>query len=437
MDPKTGEIIASALVPSSQHSFMPALTAEDKGAQVATAPLKAGGLSALFRLAAAVDTGLRKTVDAETESKDFKILVPRGIKKMRQAPSTPWWSFDEKKNIVSPWLATIAEETKKALGEDGQFILDPYIEKEFFNTAKFRVGSNDTSSALHILNSFATLVSGGKSAEPHILLSTVTDAGEISDERVSGSYPVSIFSEEESKEFRMFLEDTAFPGTDFFIAESLQKCVPGEGAVSAREFAEHGGEIIVSRPEQNSNGQRQDSAVAHDTINLPNSFSEPDVILYEGAILGAAPLRDPKLVMLVSFNQGMIDVTRPSGMEKLANSFMQKALRLVRNNNRLKKTGSLPEYDAEELLASWEAIQNVTVKVEDSAPESANQVMPDLHGLSLRRALRLLQPFGCKVMIEGSGTVKYQHPKPGSKNVGAECVLMARDKNEKSDKEKE
>jgi hypothetical protein len=437
MDPKTGEIIASALVPSSQHSFIPGLSAESKGAQVATVPVKTGGLSPLFRLAAALDSGLRKTVDAETDSGEFKILVPRGVKKTKKAPSAPWWSLDEKKNIVSPWLASIAEETERALGEDGQFVLHPHIEKEFLSAAKFRVGSSDTSSALHILNSFATLVNGGKSAEPHIFLSTVTDAGEISDESVSVSYPGSIFSEEESKEFRLFLEDTASPGARFFLVESVQKNLPGEVAVSAREFAEYGDEIIVSRPEQNSSGHGQDSSVAHDVIDLsPPGFSKPDVILYEGTILGAAPLRDPKLVMLISFNQGMIDVTRPSGMEKLANSFMQKALQLVRNNNRLKKIKSLPEYDAEELFASTEAMQNVTGKVGDSAPEPVSQVMPDLQGLSLRRALRLLQSFGCKVMIEGSGMVKYQHPKAGSKIVGGECVLMARDKSEKPDKEK-
>lgn len=437
MDPKTGEIIASALVPSSQHSFIPALTAEDKGAQIATVPVKAGGLFTLFRLAAAVNTGLRKTVDAETDSGDFKILAPRGIKKTKQAPSTPWWSLDEKKNIVSPWLASIAEETERVLGEDGQFVLHPHIEKEFFNAAKFRVGSNDTSSALHILNSFATLVSGGRSAEPHILLSTVTDAGEIRDESVSGSSSVSIFSEEESKEFSMFLEGTASPGAHFFIAESLQKSLPGEVAVAAREFAEHGGEIIVSRPEQDSNGHGQDTSAANETIDIPPGFSKPDVILYEGAILGAAPLREPELVMLISFNQGMIDVTRPSAMEKLANSFMQKALRSVRNDNRLKKLESLPEYDVEELLASREARKNATVTIGNSALEPESQVMPDLHGLSLRRALRILQPFGCRVMIEGSGTVKYQHPKPGSAIVDDECVLMARDKSEKLDKQQE
>jgi hypothetical protein len=437
MNPKTGEIIASALVPSSQHSFIPALTAEDKVAQVATVPVKTGGLFPLFRLAAAMDSGLRKTVDAETDSGEFKILVPRGIKKTKKAPAASWWSLDEKKNIVSPWLVSIAKETERALGEDGEFVLHPHIEKEFFSAAKFRVGSNDTSSALHILNSFATLVSGGKSAEPHILLSTVTDAGEISDESISISYPGAIFSEEESKEFRLFLEDTASPGARFFIAESVQKSLPGEGPVSAREFAEHGAEIIVSRPEQNSNGHDQDTSVAHDTIDFPPGFSKPDVILYAGTILGAAPLRDPELVMLISFNQGMIDVTRPSGMEKLANSFMQKALWLGRNNNSLKKIKSLPEYDAEKLLASREAMQNVMVEIRESASEPVSLIMPDLHGLSLRRALRLLQPFGCKVMIEGSGTVKSQHPEAGSKIVGAECVLMARDKSQTSDKQQE
>ena len=83
------------------------------------------------------------------------------------------------------------------------------------------------------------------------------------------------------------------------------------------------------------------------------------------------------------------------------------------------------------------ARQNATVKIEDSVPEPASQIMPDLHGLSLRRALRILQPFGCRVMIEGSGMVKYQHPKAGSIIVGDECVLMARDRSEKLENKQE
>ena len=49
--------------------------------------------------------------------------------------------------------------------------------------------------------------------------------------------------------------------------------------------------------------------------------------------------------------------------------------------------------------------------------------MPDLRGLSLRKALRNLQQFGLKVKIAGSGRVVDQEPKAGLRFSGGECLL--------------
>ena len=50
-------------------------------------------------------------------------------------------------------------------------------------------------------------------------------------------------------------------------------------------------------------------------------------------------------------------------------------------------------------------------------------LMPDLKGLSLRKALRSLQPLGLKVKVVGYGRVVAQLPQPNS-NIGQdECVL--------------
>ncbi|MBW6520423.1 MAG: PASTA domain-containing protein [Desulfoarculaceae bacterium] len=64
-----------------------------------------------------------------------------------------------------------------------------------------------------------------------------------------------------------------------------------------------------------------------------------------------------------------------------------------------------------------------------------NHHMPDLSGLSLRRALRLLQDKKVKVRIQGSGRVVAQNPVAGTPLAGVkECLLILK-KDEKDDKE--
>ena len=291
------------------------------------------------------------------------------------------------------------------------------------------MGSNDTSSALHILNSFASLV-GKRSLRPHVVLATVTDRGEVRAENISQS-SFDAFDKEKSEEFNFFLEDSAPQGSRFFIVESVQKTLPEKVPGIAREFAEHGGEIIVSNQQQDNIHHAHAGFTEGDAVDFAQELLATEAILYEGAILTAAPVRDPNLVMLVTFNQAMVDVTRPSEMEKLVTPYLNKALRLA-HNKKLEELKSLPENDAEKMLASWKEVQSGQLQFEDSQVETADQIMPDVQGMSLRKALRVLQTFGCRVMIEGSGTVKYQHPKPGSKIAGGECVLMARDQSEKT-----
>lgn len=55
------------------------------------------------------------------------------------------------------------------------------------------------------------------------------------------------------------------------------------------------------------------------------------------------------------------------------------------------------------------------------------ELMPDVVGLSLRKALRALQDTNCRIRIFGTGEVKSQQPAPGTKLTGeAECVLKLR-----------
>jgi cell division protein FtsI (penicillin-binding protein 3) len=53
-------------------------------------------------------------------------------------------------------------------------------------------------------------------------------------------------------------------------------------------------------------------------------------------------------------------------------------------------------------------------------------VMPDLKGISLRRALQILQPYDLEVKVQGAGQVVKQFPEPGRVLKGARCVLELR-----------
>jgi cell division protein FtsI (penicillin-binding protein 3) len=67
--------------------------------------------------------------------------------------------------------------------------------------------------------------------------------------------------------------------------------------------------------------------------------------------------------------------------------------------------------------------------------EQHDPLMPDLSGLSLRRALRLLQDKKMTVRIQGTGRVVAQNPAAGTPLAGAkECLLILK-KDEKNGKE--
>ncbi len=62
-------------------------------------------------------------------------------------------------------------------------------------------------------------------------------------------------------------------------------------------------------------------------------------------------------------------------------------------------------------------------KVDNKYPE----VMPDLRGLSIRSALEVAGRLGMKIRISGTGKVREQYPRPGSRiSKSTECVLLCK-----------
>ncbi len=76
-----------------------------------------------------------------------------------------------------------------------------------------------------------------------------------------------------------------------------------------------------------------------------------------------------------------------------------------------------------------------SAEVLKTALEKHHPLMPDLVGMSLRRALRLLQDAKLKVRIQGTGRVVGQSPAPGKPLDGVKECLLTLKKDEKAGKE--
>ncbi len=77
-------------------------------------------------------------------------------------------------------------------------------------------------------------------------------------------------------------------------------------------------------------------------------------------------------------------------------------------------TASSLRVDVEAAYDRWQAIQEKVADKELRAVPAKVEVMPQVTGLSLRKALHLLQPMELPFSIKGSGVVVAQHPKPGA-----------------------
>lgn len=415
MDPNTGEVLASATLPYSQHFYTSVPAGEEVSDGMATPSVKIGGFSALFDLAEAVDSGFRKPEDAESEGGTSKVIAPRMEKLVKYMPSAPWWQLDKEKNIVSPWLVSIAKEVESARNQIGDVIPRQEKGKELYRGVGLTEDQVRTSSAGHLLESFSSLINKGKSISPHILLATASDDGTLNKEEEKGPISADIFNfdKDESMLFRSLLEETSSAKTHFFVAQSLQKSLP-EKQIKEGMFDEDGDEIVVK-----TTGQQKISGVG----------SGDNTILYDGTILSAVPLHNPRLTMLLSFSHGMVDVTKPSAMTQPISEFLQKALHQARNSKKLKEREEFQEIDTEQIIASLQMRQQGgSVQARTITQESVTQIMPDVRGLSLRKALRAIEPLGLRVMVEGMGTVVNQHPSAGSRIVNDECVLLAKDR---------
>ncbi|MBU4407943.1 MAG: PASTA domain-containing protein [Proteobacteria bacterium] len=256
-----------------------------------------------------------------------------------------------------------------------------------------------TATPLALLSAFSRLINGGQVMTPHVLRAVWQDeqVWDVPVRRGIGEFAVR---PEVSAGMRSEMKKAAGPGRDLFVIESLlqkepfpegQAKVPGD---SAAQPANEGGEKAVTGP-----------------------------AVMESVLLGMAPLDNPEIAMIVVLEGAHIDPQAKSPVRDLAEEMMPQARIALQKQI---KPPTAKELAVREVgyYKKMESIQAQSALPAALAQGPQGLVMPDVRGLSGRKAMQVLQPYGVRLQIVGSGQVASQYPLAGSALRGVEqCVL--------------
>lgn len=150
------------------------------------------------------------------------------------------------------------------------------------------------------------------------------------------------------------------------------------------------------------------------------------------------PADKPELILMVLVRQPYLEPSLASAKEELdlvgpAGKILPSMVALQQVHKNLSDMMSMSERKEGNYQQEQEK-KSVAAGLE-TVLEQHHPLMPDLTGMSLRRALRLLQDKKVKVRIEGSGRVVAQSPRAGMSLGGVKECLLTLKKDEHADQE--
>ncbi|MGV1098066.1 PASTA domain-containing protein [Thiovibrio sp. JS02] len=427
MVPATGEIVASVSLPAFDPNRYWEYSTEERKNRVVEDVVELGGMGRLFHLAAALDkkagavpTG---TEPGEEEGamaaapwrrvQEGIYLSPEGAALHRFAGDgaeylkfaeniglaskgevdLPEAIFALKEGEVAPpgKIGVQAESSAAAAGKVSEMEMgeppDPGRSATPIQTEK-EVGATATPMAL--LSAFCRLVNGGKTIKPHVLSAIWHDAQvfPVPPREGTGDFTVR---PEVSQEMLAWMEKEARQGDDAFAIESLIE------------------KKTLAAPEKSDAGEAGEGV-------------EPNVVM-NTLLLAAAPVRNPEMAALIVLEKASLDISANSQARKMAQEMIPLAIAAMAKRPSMP---SLKELKVREVgyYRKWEKLAKEAAARPVLQEGQQRQEMPDVRGLSLRKAMQLLQPHGLKVQIAGSGQVASQYPLAGSPLKGVDQCLL-------------
>ncbi|MBA3003377.1 MAG: PASTA domain-containing protein, partial [Desulfurivibrio sp.] len=185
--------------------------------------------------------------------------------------------------------------------------------------------------------------------------------------------------------------------------------------------------VIESLLQKNSGPASQikatDDIGTHPVVDSIEKAAVAPPLAMETVLLGMAPLERPEIAMIVVLEGAHIDPLAKSPVRDIAEEMMPQARAALQNKV---KPPTAKELAVREVgyYKKMEMIQAKTTLPVTLAQGQQGLFMPDVQGLSGRKAMQVLQQYGVRLQIVGSGQVASQYPLAGSALRGVEqCVL--------------
>lgn len=395
----SGEIIAMAETPDyNPNIYWKASNAAHQN-KLLSEPLPMAGFNAFVKAAAELAAGNLPPEMAVREEEAERILLPRVMKIAKGEPPVPktqesqvWqpgihlsppflWplNFSQQEEGLAAFCAKLGlDATGSGLG-DSQLETGPEQAK-----GKPACPVNDTAwrtPPLSILAAFAQLTNGGRSISPHLLRG-------IWQMENSTFHPTlyqakAAIGPDASAAFIRFVDGLLPPGPgDDLIIESIRSMVKETGREPGRVREEEGPRTIE------------------------DSFRFSTMTLAAGRQQG-----EHSLALLLVVDGAKLDLNLPSPLRRAAAEILSQG-----NGVMAKRWANIvkaPKLESEAFLyQKWSLAQTLdtTRPIIDNI---VDQEMPDLVGMSLRKALQALQGYALKVNMQGSGRVMRQTPAAG------------------------
>jgi len=409
MDVDQGEILAYVKLPFFAATKLGPANSFEGVDRMMSGQMDPGVLSLIFKAAVNFDqarlAALEEQAEEQAPIENIKFLAPRMMKKIREGPVQSTWVQLQDGSYASDWLAAALED-EKAAAENGE------VDFSDFGKILDRVGrcmldlpgdNGGKETGIGLLCGYAALVNGGNGVTPHMLKATLSETGQ----QEQWPWPPQenkVIGLDASRDLVLFLREKAQPAASVLVGEILRP--RGDIAVTVEKVA----------PPVDGGTAKQEAKP--DMAVIPHC----DVLA-----LASVPVKKPELVMLIVVDDAKIDVMQSSSLKQHADDFLQSALKLHQkkeNGKAAPQSVSRAEIFQRWMMRNKQMGFDVLGGRKDDA-----DTMIDVRGMSIRKALQELHRFDVKVVIEGSGIVKRQHPDAGSKlKEGTLVILKAEEK---------
>lgn len=386
----TGGILAYAQLPSFDPNLFWEADSRNQHVKMINTPLQPGAISGLFRLGAAL-YAKQELVMPFAETADH-IIVPRIMKKGSTSQGGHWWNWP-KGGYISSELAELPDPSvsdeqlldfQNALGISCADRLD--LPEKVDQLRQSEQCGQGNLNGISLLGGFCRLMNGGKPVQLHVKRGALDDDGNF--------------------------EPMHYKSRGHAIPAVSKKMLAALAEVAGQRAKFFAVEYLAPLP--------TDKMIVTDNVEMQG---QEESARFDGVLLATGPSSAPQLAMLVVVENGRFEHHDASPMRRWVGRFFNG----IAQEELLSTLDSMPDRapaTTNDMYKYWlREIQPEDRKKSQTVLSGTAEIMPDLKGKSLRKALTILQAMGVEVDIRGAGQVVAQQPAAGDELQG-QLVLL-------------